>query len=93
MKIQKTGRFSWSLWFDKHRRTLSLSASKKVWSPRLHFHENGGRRRNKDMCFDCSLIIGTWIFGYTNWDLQRSPAKTNDGQALRKCGRVLKRKR
>lgn len=83
MKIQKTSRFSWSLWFDKERRTLSLNASKKAWSPRLRFHENGGRRCNKDKCFDCSLIIGTWVFGYTNWNLQRSPAKSKEEQSLR----------
>jgi len=70
MKIQKLEKRSFSLWLLHSTRTITINADRKQWKPRIQFHENKGRRKNNDSCFDCSLIIGTIIFGYTNWNLQ-----------------------
>lgn len=91
MEIQKTGRRAFSIWFDRGTKSVSLHAGRKEWKPRLCFHENGGRRKRDDKCFDCSLIIGTWVFGYTNWDLQKrriARQNTKEGQALRTTGQT-----
>lgn len=71
MYIQKLGKRSFSLWFDKGTKSISINAEHKEWTPRIAFHENGGRRKNKDSCFDCTLILGTICMSYTNWSLQR----------------------
>jgi len=77
MHIQKFGKLSFSLWFDKERKSLSINAEKKQWPPRLSFHENGGRRKNGDKCFDCTLIVWTVCFSYTNWALQKKTPNTD----------------
>lgn len=63
-------------WWKRGTKVFQITNYKKSWKqngnkPRLFFHENGGRRKNGDTCFDISLIIGYTIFNYTNFDLQK----------------------
>lgn len=49
---------------------------KKAWKengnkPQIYFHENGGRRKHGDKCFDMSLIVGYTIFNYCNYSLKK----------------------
>lgn len=69
MTIQRLGKRSISIWFKKDTKSISINWEKKEWSPRISFHENGGRKNTRDKCFDCTLIIGTICFSYTNWAL------------------------
>ena len=63
-------------WWDKGNKVFQITNYKKSWKevgnkPRFLLHENGGRKKNGDNCFDISLIIGYIIFNYTNFNLQR----------------------
>lgn len=63
-------------WWDKDTKYFGIINYKKSWKevgnkPRLLLHENGGRRRNGDNCFDVNLIIGYTIIMYTNFNLQK----------------------
>ena len=71
MNIQKLGKYCWTFWLFKETKSITINANKKEWPPRLSFYENGGRRRQGDSCFDCTLIIGTICILYTNWNLQK----------------------
>lgn len=62
-------------WWDKGNKVFQITNYKKIWKevgnkPRLLLHENGGRKKNGDNCFDISLIVGYTIFNYTNFNLQ-----------------------
>lgn len=72
-----------TIWFNRmncngkqfHSKSFSINNYRKAWiengnKPRIKYHENGGRRRNNDKCFDCSLIVGYTIFNYINWQIQ-----------------------
>jgi hypothetical protein len=61
-------------WWDSNNKSFSIRNYKKDWKkvgnkPRFTFHENGGRHKYGDSCFDCSLIIGYTIINYTNFGL------------------------
>lgn len=62
-------------WWKKGTKVFQITNYKKSWKevgnkPRLCLHENGGRKKKGDNCFDISLIIGYTIFNYTNFNLQ-----------------------
>ena len=62
-------------WWDKGNKVFQITNYKKSWKevgnkPRLLLHENGGRKKNGDNCFDISLIVGYTIFHYANFNLQ-----------------------
>jgi hypothetical protein len=62
-------------WWDNGNKVFQITNYKNAWKevgnkPRLLLHENGGRRRNGDSCFDISLIVGYTIINYTNFNLQ-----------------------
>lgn len=57
-----------------HSRCIRLAWLRKIWknngvSPMYKITDNGATKRNKDSCFDMSVYIGYFIFGYTNWSL------------------------
>lgn len=79
MHVQDIGKTKY-LWMTPTR-SISINYARKQWAPRLSFHENGGRKNNGDSCFDCSLIIGTIIFSYTNWNLQNN--KDSSGESVK----------
>ena len=67
-------------WWDNNTKYFGIINYKKSWKeagnkPRLLLHENGGRRRNGDNCFDINLIIGYTIIMYTNFNLQKKKRK------------------
>lgn len=67
-------------WWAGGNKVFQINNYKKSWrecgnKPRFCIHENGGRRKNGDSCFDISLIIGYTIFNYTNFDLQHNYKK------------------
>lgn len=64
-------------WWRNDTRCFQITNYKSDWKengnkPRLYLFENGGRKKNGDIVFDISLIIGYTIFNYTDWDLQRT---------------------
>lgn len=64
-------------WFCKDTKVISLISYKVPWKenankPMFKIHENGGRRRKGNMCFDLHIIIGYWVFNYCNYNLQKS---------------------
>jgi hypothetical protein len=71
------------VWFNRmtcngkqfHSKSFSIDNHRKAWiengnKPRIVFHENGGRRKQGDKCFDVTLILGYILINYTNWQLQ-----------------------
>lgn len=63
-------------WWAKDTKVFSIINYKKAWKengnkPRITIFENGGRRKNGDVCFDLHLIIGYTIFNYCNYALPR----------------------
>ena len=62
-------------WWKNDTKVFWIINYKKSWKksgnkPRFCVHENGGRRKNGDRCFDISLTIGYTVFTYTNFCLQ-----------------------
>jgi hypothetical protein len=70
MYIQKRNRY-FILWFANDTKSISIDAKHKPWAHRVAFYENGGRRKNLDSCFDCTLIIGTVCISYTNYYIDK----------------------
>ena len=61
-------------WWNNDTKVFQIINYKKAWKengikPMIAVHENGGRRKNGDKCFDMHLIIGYTIFSYTNHKL------------------------
>ena len=62
-------------WWDRDTKVFQITNYKKSWKenglkPQFCIHENGGRRKNGDNCFDITMIIGYTLFNYTNFCLQ-----------------------
>ena len=58
-------------WWDKNTKCINLISYKDSWDkPDFWIHENGGRRKNGDKCFDFNINFFYLHFSYTNWDLQ-----------------------
>ena len=62
-------------WWRNGTKCFQIVNYKREWKengnkPRLYMFENDGRKKNGDIVFDISLIVGYTIFNYTNWDLQ-----------------------
>ena len=67
-------------WWKNQTKVFQITNYRKAWKeagnkPRLCAHNNGGKRKNGDKCFDATLIIGYTIFNYANFDLQRKVSK------------------
>lgn len=63
-------------WWRNGTKVFQIINYRKAWKecgnkPRVFLHENGGRRKKGDTCFDISLILGYTVLNYTNFDLQR----------------------
>ena len=73
-------------WWADDNKVFQITNYKKAWKELgnkpffIYCHNNGGRRRNGDKCFDISLHIGYTIINYCNFDLQRTrkKVKTNE---------------
>ena len=68
------------IWWKNQTKVFQITNHKKAWKevgnkPRLSAHNNGGKRKNGDKCFDATLIVGYTVFSYTNFDLQRKVSK------------------
>lgn len=64
------------IWWSEDTKTFSITNYRRWWKelgykPRLCIHENGGRRKKGDRCFDISVVIGYTVFNYVNFTLQR----------------------
>lgn len=64
-------------WFNDGDKVLQITNYKKSWKengnkPRILLHENKGRRKNGDKCFDITLILGYTVFNYCNFNLQKN---------------------
>ncbi len=62
-------------WWNHGTKVFQITNYKKSWKqignkPRFCIHENGGRKKHGDNCFDISIIIGYTIFNYCNFCLQ-----------------------
>lgn len=63
------------IWWDKDTKHIGLLNYKEPWKevgnkPIWGVRTNGGRRKNRDKCFDFYIHIGYLIFNYTNFNLQ-----------------------
>lgn len=76
-----------TIWFDKQSRSISFNWYRKaakqnkkeygtsdpdmrtgmVWG----FHSNGAKK-GIHACYDCTLMLGYFEIGYTNWNYSRS---------------------
>lgn len=81
IEFERTTNQCVTLWFWRtrsgdrhyHSRSLSVSYLRKVWkrnkiAPMYKITNNGAKKENKDTCFDMSVYLGYFIFGYTNWN-------------------------
>jgi len=83
VEIDKTTGHCITIWFWRtkrkdgskyHSKSISFSWLKQIWEinkvdPMYKITDNGGRKKNGDSCFDMSIYLGYFIFGYTNWNL------------------------
>ena len=63
-------------WWCNNTKVFQITNYKELWKengtkPMLKLFHNGGKKKNGDIVFDISLIVGYTIFNYTDWDLQR----------------------
>ena len=63
-------------WWNDYMKCISIINYKESWKengnkPRISRHHNGAKRSKGDKCFDISLVVGSTVFNYTNWDLQK----------------------
>lgn len=85
IQVDKTVGHCATIWFWRekrkdgkqyHSKSISFSWLRKIWktnkvSPMYKITNNGAKRINKDSCFDMSIYIGYFIFGYTNWNFNK----------------------
>lgn len=63
-------------WWDCNTKVFQVTNYKKDWKengnkPRFFIHENGGRKKHGDNCFDVSIIFGYTVINYTNFCLNK----------------------
>ena len=61
-------------WWDNGNKTFQIINYNRAWKeygykPRVTLHDNGGRKRNGDKCFDLQLIVGYTVFNYCNFNM------------------------
>lgn len=79
-----------TFWFDNSEKSISFNWVRKGWKevgnkPRITFHENGGRKKNGDKCFDCTLCIGYLLLSYTNWNIQKKRGERDMKKKQARC--------